>query len=370
MSFDGDDAFNAADTDPVESSDADFQSDQDDAENLEQATGAPQDITEGARQKLQQKADVAFEKANKSALNSMVSMWTAMGVDPDVIQEASARYQSVNDLIQNGLDEGKQIPSQDAMDPGSNPFDTAAGAVSSLSPEYGDAPEPQSTRDASDAMMQGTQERMWKLLGEAEGVTPEQIKDWKAMNESIGKWEDNFDKNGNLLKESPLKKMLDDKSLENAKTDMDKALEKSPKVQEAVKKAAAEEGKESGKSKWEQFKSFLKALLGLGGLGFACWFAYQYAADHTGCFSYVGSLGANKMGCSDTQKSDWQVNYCNCGGGFLAGQASASPITKPTTAGGPKPKAKAGPPNTCPLGGSQAQVNGRIICLMHDAAGG
>ena len=288
---DGDDAFKAADDPTVENDVDDFKTDEDNAEDLEKATGAPHDITDAERQQLQANADAAFKTANASALKSYVSMWTAMGVSPEVIDEASARYQSVNDIIQKGLDEGEQIPSQDAMDPGSNPFGDAAGAVSSLSPEYGDAPEPQSTRDASDAMMQGTQERMWKLLGEAEGVTPEQIKDWKAMNESIGKWEDNFDKNGKLLPESKLSKLLESKDLEKAKTDMDKALEKSPKVQEAVKKAAAEEGKESGKSKWEKFKSFLKALLGLGGLGFACWFAYQYAADHTGCFSYVGSLG-------------------------------------------------------------------------------
>ena len=244
--------------------------------------------------------------------------------------------------------------------------------VSGLDPKLAaDGGEGQAVRNAADATMEASHNRLWQVLEELKSVTADQIKDWKAMNDSIGNWEDNVEQDPNTKKwrlkaNSRLRELMENGELKNNKDALEDAFEskEADGLKKKVYRAAAEEGKESGKSKWEQFKSFMKALLGLGALGFAFWFAYQYAADNTGCFSYVGTLGGNKMGCSSTKKNDWMAKHCNCGGNFTPDIVSDNEITQGTGTVG------SGPPNTCALGGDQAEAVGGSYASCTSAAVG
>jgi hypothetical protein len=90
---------------------------------------------------------------------------------------------------------------------------------------------------------------------------------------------------------------------------------------------------------------------------------YQYSQDHTGCFSYVGTLGASKMGCSSKSKKDFdQVANCNCGGGASPDMSNqdADKLLAKSCEGGAEAQAncKKYPPYLCPLGGPEIQIVG------------
>ena len=136
-----------------------------------------------------------------------------------------------------------------------------------------------------------------------------------------------------------------------------KELRGSKSFRDSCEKTAAKSDKETGESTMDKALSLFKALLALGSVGFAGWFAYQYAKDNTGCFSYVGSIGAHKMGCSDDNKNSWAADNCNCGGGYKSDLVDNNAITgEAARADSSTAVSGLAPPTKCALGGPQAQA--------------
>jgi hypothetical protein len=205
-------------------------------------------------------------------------------------------------------------------------------------------------RASLDAQWTDTKKWMYKILKRANV----NIKGLQDMDSRIGSWNDAFDADGNLNKNSEYYKAMKNGEIEEMQKHFDEMLEKSSELKKAAAEAAAKEGKMSAEEKWKMIKSMIKVLVGCGAIGFAVWFAIQLAHDNTGCFSYVGSLGANRMACSDTMATtssgDWLPNNCNCGGDFKPDMVSNEEIKSQSDGDGP--------PAKCALGGDQALAVG------------
>ena len=209
------------------------------------------------------------------------------------------------------------------------------------------------TRNALQAGMDAMKKWFNSIFERSGAKTRSLLKELKKMQAGWGEYKDNLDNEGNIRPDSRYAK--DQTRLNEIKSELEERMSKDTKFNDAIEREAAKTGTETKTSYWKRFWQIFGALAACGGLGFLGWYMYQYAVDHTGCFSYVGTLGPNRMGCSDLPNATFdQVKNCNCGGGFKPGQVNLNAIQpqKP-------PSTPVGyPPNTCGLGVSQQQKLG------------
>ena len=217
---------------------------------------------------------------------------------------------------------------------------------------------------ASDAQMQACQSRAHEVVETLPGLDANKL---KALRDGLGPMKDSWKlskdgKTATVIDGSPYDKAskLGDggtpSEIDKAQADIENAVKNDPKMKAAADKVAAKDGTKTGEELLEKITKILKILAVVGSIGFATWFAFQYAHDNTGCFSYVGSLGANKMTtCSTTLSHDkWAPTHCNCSGNFTAGEVSSNPLTCPD----PGCAKESAPPNACSLGGPQQKIAG------------
>jgi hypothetical protein len=305
-----------------------------------------------AQEDLDQK-EQAVDEASKTVIKTFFEQMMGKEMTGKQLEELQAMNDKLMDIVRDSITEPGN-PS----DP-SRPSSQAAAKVcldynNSLSPEM---------QAANDAQVQACQARVDKVLDEIPGLD---AKKYKALRDGLGKMSDNFDLETGKVKEgSPYDKASkpgpkgEDSPIEQAQAEIAEAIQNDPKMKKAAEEAAAKDGTRTWKEVLDGVTKVMGILAVLGSIGFAVWFAFQFSHDNTGCFSYVGSLGANKMNtCNAPAKVDnktWASIKCNCAGAFTAGAVSENPIKcSPTNAC----KGGDAPPNTCSLGGPQAKIAG------------
>ena len=212
--------------------------------------------------------------------------------------------------------------------------------------------------DCQTEFIKGGQNLAFKIIEKMGGDTTK----LKELHNQIGDFENNLrkDKSGKILQPVEIDKTSalwkNQEKINEMMEGFKKQGEANTKFMDAVEKQAAKTSTETKSSMFRKIFMTMAGLFGLGLAGFTGWWVWQQSRDNTGCFSYVGTLGAHKMGCSDEPIKDFNMpENCNCGGGFKPDQKSQKAIitgTAGTTITGHFP------PNFCALGQPQMKVLG------------